>query len=72
MSFIERLKAKAAEARDVVLHEIFVEDQVAAERLEICKACPAFVAKRNQCRECGCIMTAKTRLKGAKCPLGKW
>jgi len=47
-------------------------DEVAAERLEICKQCPKFIKATTQCTECGCFMFAKTKLKAAKCPLGKW
>jgi hypothetical protein len=24
------------------------------------------------CKECGCIMKAKTTLSNAECPIGKW
>lgn len=47
-------------------------NEVAAERLEICKQCPKFIKATTQCTECGCFMFAKTKLKAAKCPLGKW
>lgn len=42
----------------------------AKERMEICKACPNL--KLNFCKECGCFMPAKTKLKWASCPIGKW
>lgn len=48
------------------------EPEIAEERLEICKECPALFKPTYQCKECGCFMTAKTKLKLAKCPLGKW
>lgn len=41
-------------------------------RLEVCKRCPAFDAKLQRCRDCGCFMPAKTQLPGAKCPQGRW
>ena len=31
-----------------------------------------FNAGVKTCQECGCFMPAKTRLKGAVCPIGKW
>ncbi len=37
----------------------------------ICKQCPE-LTKINRCRKCGCFMTLKITLTGAKCPLGKW
>ncbi len=47
-------------------------DNVAAERLAICKACPRYRKRAGQCKECGCIMPQKVKLAGASCPLGKW
>jgi hypothetical protein len=41
-------------------------------RYLLCKACPKFNAGVKTCQECGCFMPAKTRLKGAVCPIGKW
>jgi hypothetical protein len=40
-------------------------------RMGICKQCPE-LTKINRCRKCGCFMTLKITLTGAKCPLGKW
>ena len=44
----------------------------ADERMAICKTCPSFMQRSKRCLVCGCWMTAKTRLKFAKCPVGKW
>lgn len=41
-------------------------------RYSLCKACPKFNPGVKTCQECGCFMPAKTRLKLATCPLGKW
>jgi hypothetical protein len=49
-----------------------VETVVAAERLDICKTCDRYISLTHQCKECGCIMNAKTKLPNASCPLGKW
>jgi hypothetical protein len=49
-----------------------VTDIIAKERLDICKQCDRYVALTHQCKECGCIMNAKTKLPNATCPLGKW
>lgn len=49
-----------------------VTEEVAAERLAICKNCPALRKKINQCKECGCFMIEKVKLPNAYCPLGKW
>ena len=53
--------------------DMYVEDtQLGKDRLEICKACPEFIKLTTTCKKCGCFMAAKTKLKGAACPIGKW
>ena len=53
--------------------DMYVEDtQLGKDRLEICKACPEFIKLTTTCKKCGCFMIAKTKLKGAACPIGKW
>ena len=47
-------------------------EELAAYRLEICKACPAFRPRTQTCKKCGCFMKLKTTLENAKCPIGKW
>jgi hypothetical protein len=49
-----------------------VDQSIADERLEICLGCPQLIKLTAQCKECGCIMSAKTKLPNASCPLGKW
>jgi hypothetical protein len=46
--------------------------KTAEERLEICTACPELIKLTSQCKKCGCIMSIKTKLEAAKCPIGKW
>ena len=46
------------------------EKQTSIARYEVCKACERFASLR--CKECGCFMAMKTKLKHASCPLGKW
>jgi len=46
--------------------------QIRQERMSICKDCPEFISLTGQCKECGCLMSAKTKLPNASCPLGKW
>lgn len=41
-------------------------------RLSICQQCPEFIKLTTQCKQCGCIMKAKTNLELAECPLNKW
>jgi flavoprotein len=60
-------------------------DAVTLARRDACRECPA--ATRNaarldrrakgltslsRCRECDCVIAAKTRLASERCPLGKW
>lgn len=47
------------------------EKDEATTRLSICLDCPS-LTKAKRCKECGCFMVAKTKLKNATCPLGKW
>ena len=39
-------------------------------RREICASCPHRAA--IICSRCGCVIAAKTSLRGASCPVGKW
>ena len=47
------------------------EKDEATRRFSICNTCPSFT-KAKTCKECGSFMVAKTKLKEATCPLGKW
>ncbi len=70
MSFLKRLKEKTQEALHAM--PILVTDEEAEARMAICLECPALRKSNHQCRECGCLMNAKTKLVSATCPLGKW
>ena len=51
----------------------YVEDEnLSKERYSICKSCPELIKLTKTCKKCGCFMTAKTKIQGATCPLGKW
>ena len=50
----------------------YVEEELAEERLSICKACPELIQLTTTCKKCGCFMTGKTKLQGATCRIGKW
>lgn len=45
---------------------------IVKSRYEMCLECPHFIDKTKQCRECGCIMPLKVKLRDAVCPVGKW
>ena len=52
------------------LKEKLVSDDIEG-RWDICKACEHLTA-HNRCTQCGCFMKLKTKLKAARCPIGKW
>lgn len=47
-------------------------DEERDRRLEICRACDQFDAATVTCRQCGCNLKLKTRLRTGECPQGKW
>ena len=75
MSAWAEYKKKLGETRpwDMLNPEIVKVSQVVAEkRMSICRECDRFIKITTQCKECGCIMSAKTKLEPSKCPLNKW
>jgi len=51
----------------------YVEDEnLGKERLAICNGCPELIKLTTQCKKCGCVMSIKTKLQAAACPIGKW
>lgn len=54
----------------------FASEIERTRRLEICEGCPRYkrgkIEVLNKCLECGCLIFAKSWLKSAECPLGKW
>jgi hypothetical protein len=49
----------------------FASKELQEQRENICKSCDSFTTL-NTCKECGCIMPLKNKIKSATCPLGKW
>lgn len=49
-----------------------VKPEIAEERLSICNGCDKLIKATKTCKECGCFMSAKTKLPNAECPIGKW
>lgn len=43
-----------------------------AERFLICRDCDRYFAPTRQCKECGCFLALKVKVKSQSCPLGKW
>ena len=70
--FLDRLKARILQVAEEKYDEIAATPEVTAERQAICKPCEFVFEPTNSCKKCGCFIQAKTRLKNASCPIGKW
>lgn len=57
---------------DLFINPDFTTEEKRNNRLDICKGCDRLFKPTRTCKECGCFMTAKTWLRLASCPLGKW
>jgi hypothetical protein len=64
--------AKQVSPFDLLSSENYTTKNIRDNRLDICKDCDRLFKPTRTCRECGCFMAAKTWLKDADCPLGKW
>jgi hypothetical protein len=52
---------------------MYLEDQsIVDSRMNTCNSCPELIELTKQCKKCGCVMSLKTKLTEATCPLGKW
>jgi len=49
-----------------------IDKETHKKRYLICLQCPELIEKTKICKQCGCFMKLKTKLKKATCPLGKW
>lgn len=49
----------------------YAEEQEQVQRMSICQECDKLTAAKT-CKECGCFMPAKTKLRYSTCPVGKW
>ena len=47
-------------------------EEESVKRMDICLDCDRLLTITHQCKECGCFMKMKVKLKAATCPLGKW
>jgi hypothetical protein len=74
-NFVQRYKENLGETRpwDLLNPKTNYVDEKSQEiRFDICKECPSFLKVTSQCKKCGCIMSLKTKLEKASCPIGKW
>jgi hypothetical protein len=44
----------------------------ALKRWNTCLDCDRLFRPTRQCKECGCFMKIKVRIRRMSCPLGKW
>ena len=74
MSAWQEYKNKLGTTRpwDVLNSNNHADEDLVGKRWNICEVCPQLLKATNQCKECGCFMKLKTKLKEAVCPLGKW
>lgn len=49
-----------------------VSEEKQQERMNICRGCEDFDAKRLLCRECGCFLPMRTFGAFSECPIKKW
>jgi hypothetical protein len=78
--YLEKQKEKAESAgqRDVKPWDLlnpnteYVDREISDARFNLCNFCPELISLTKQCKKCGCFMALKTKMKEAKCPLGKW
>jgi Family of unknown function (DUF6171) len=75
MSKWEQWKKSVGETRPWHLldeDKLLKNQEIVDNRMSICHECPFFISFTTQCKKCGCFMKAKTTLKNAECPMGKW
>lgn len=74
MSAWEEYKKKIGKTTplDLLRPGEYGDEDVARSRYEICLECPRLIRTTKQCRECGCFMQLKVKLRDAVCPIGKW
>lgn len=70
----QKYKEKLAESNPMQLLDksYYISTEDSTKRYDICLECPELIQLTKQCKKCGCFMLAKTKLKTASCPLGKW
>lgn len=69
---IENNKKSGVNPTHLLNPENYTDSETSEKRFSICQQCPEFIELTTQCKKCGCIMKAKTKLTKAFCPLGKW
>tara|TARA_R100001244_G_C5080798_1_gene113842 strand:+ start:359 stop:541 length:183 start_codon:yes stop_codon:yes gene_type:complete len=47
------------------------DDDIIKDRIRHCRGCK-YITPKFRCIKCGCFMKLKTKVAGARCPIGKW
>lgn len=55
-----------------MVEQVYMKAVDAHERLKVCESCDKYLKNAKICGVCKCFMPMKTRLRMAKCPLGRW
>lgn len=50
----------------------FTSEEEYQKRMDTCQECPSLDKEAGRCKECGCFVRTKAKLKSDNCPLGKW
>jgi len=53
-------------------HQIYANDKLRQERLDVCKQCEYYHQQQHRCRHCGCWLDHKVKFMVASCPIDKW
>lgn len=59
-------------AKQLARNPLPADEETFNRRESICHSCNYFDERQNRCRKCGCHLSAKLRVKLARCPVGRW
>ena len=65
-------KSAVRTAKDIARNPRIAPNAVVEYRMSICGGCEYYDNTHNRCKKCGCLLRAKTKFLGAKCPIKKW
>ena len=65
-------KSAVRTAIDISRNPRIAPKEIAENRMAICIQCEYYDTTHNRCKKCGCMLKAKTKFLGAKCPIRKW
>jgi len=55
-----------------IKNKLIAPNEVHINRIEKCLDCNHFSPYLRRCKQCGCFMMLKSKLKLSKCPKGFW